>query len=104
MRSVATARPPRETLMTVALELPWMRRLRRCTGARIESRFGEGGERGGARTHDPVIKSHVLYRLSYALPRAHLGHRGLLSKPKSPAINAIVADPAGGEVDLAPPG
>jgi hypothetical protein len=25
------------------------------------------GERGGARTHDPVIKSHVLYRLSYAL-------------------------------------
>src|SRR4051794_30857307 len=26
------------------------------------------GERGGARTHDPVIKSHVLYRLSYALP------------------------------------
>jgi hypothetical protein len=27
------------------------------------------GERGGARTHDPVIKSHVLYRLSYALAR-----------------------------------
>ena len=25
------------------------------------------GERGGDRTHDPVIKSHVLYRLSYAL-------------------------------------
>ena len=26
------------------------------------------GERAGARTQDPVIKSHVLYRLSYALP------------------------------------
>jgi hypothetical protein len=25
------------------------------------------GERGGARTLDPVIKSHVLYQLSYAL-------------------------------------
>lgn len=25
------------------------------------------GERGGDRTLDPVIKSHVLYRLSYAL-------------------------------------
>ncbi len=25
------------------------------------------GERDGARTHDPVIKSHVLYQLSYAL-------------------------------------
>ena len=27
------------------------------------------GERGGARTHDPLIKSHVLYRLSYALTK-----------------------------------
>jgi hypothetical protein len=27
------------------------------------------GERGGTRTHDPMIKSHVLYRLSYALTR-----------------------------------
>ncbi len=25
------------------------------------------GEPGGNRTHDPVIKSHVLYRLSYRL-------------------------------------
>jgi hypothetical protein len=25
------------------------------------------GERGGTRTHDPMIKSHVLYHLSYAL-------------------------------------
>jgi hypothetical protein len=25
------------------------------------------GERGGTRTRDPMIKSHVLYRLSYAL-------------------------------------
>ena len=28
---------------------------------------GEIGERGGTRTLDPMIKSHVLYRLSYAL-------------------------------------
>jgi hypothetical protein len=27
----------------------------------------EFGERGGTRTLDPMIKSHVLYRLSYAL-------------------------------------
>jgi hypothetical protein len=27
----------------------------------------EHGERGGTRTLDPMIKSHVLYRLSYAL-------------------------------------
>jgi hypothetical protein len=30
--------------------------------------FQKLGERAGARTQDPVIKSHVLYRLSYALP------------------------------------
>jgi hypothetical protein len=29
--------------------------------------LGKHGERGGTRTHDPMIKSHVLYRLSYAL-------------------------------------
>ena len=29
-------------------------------------RFG-CGERGGTRTHDPLIKSQMLYRLSYAL-------------------------------------
>ena len=29
--------------------------------------FRKSGERAGARTQDPVIKSHVLYRLSYAL-------------------------------------
>lgn len=27
----------------------------------------EHGERGGTRTHDHMIKSHVLYQLSYAL-------------------------------------
>jgi hypothetical protein len=30
-------------------------------------RFDLYGERGGTRTLDPMIKSHVLYRLSYAL-------------------------------------
>jgi hypothetical protein len=29
-----------------------------------------------------MIKSHVLYRLSYALPGAHLGHEEPISKPK----------------------
>ena len=29
---------------------------------------GYDGERGGTRTHDPLIKSQMLYRLSYALP------------------------------------
>lgn len=29
--------------------------------------MGCHGERGGTRTLDPMIKSHVLYRLSYAL-------------------------------------
>jgi hypothetical protein len=30
---------------------------------------GHFGERGGTRTLDPMIKSHVLYHLSYALTR-----------------------------------
>ena len=42
------------------------------------------GERAGTRTQDPVIKSHVLYRLSYALPGVGLGHRDTVSKPKTP--------------------
>ena len=41
------------------------------------------GERAGTRTQDPVSKSHVLYRLSYALPGEGLGHGGLVSKPKT---------------------
>src|SRR5689334_11040386 len=31
------------------------------------------GERGGTRTLDPMIKSHVLYRLSYALTCPFIG-------------------------------
>ena len=31
------------------------------------------GERDGIRTHDLLIKSQLLYRLSYALPRARKG-------------------------------
>ena len=30
-------------------------------------KYGFHGERGGTRTLDPMIKSHVLYHLSYAL-------------------------------------
>lgn len=61
----------------------------RTTGAPTGQRrisvqiFDAVGERAGTRTQDPVIKSHVLYRLSYALPGAHLGQRRQLSKPKS---------------------
>ena len=36
-----------------------------------------------------MIKSHVLYRLSYALPDAHLGHRRPLSKPKPLSLASI---------------
>jgi hypothetical protein len=35
--------------------------------AEIQEAPGFIGERGGTRTLDPMIKSHVLYRLSYAL-------------------------------------
>ena len=45
------------------------------------------GERGGNRTHDPLIKSQMLYLLSYALspcataPRAYsVGPRGSIAK------------------------
>ena len=41
------------------------------------------GERAGARTQDPVIKSHVLYRLSYALPWP------LMASKKSPSSSVI---------------
>lgn len=43
----------------------------KCTdeaGMPSAARYENFGERAGARTQDPVIKSHVLYRLSYALP------------------------------------
>jgi hypothetical protein len=37
--------------------------------ALAEARSTEFGEPGGIRTHDPMIKSHVLYQLSYGLTR-----------------------------------
>jgi hypothetical protein len=37
------------------------------------------GEPGGIRTHDPVIKSHVLYRLSYGL---FLSNNGCSRRPR----------------------
>ncbi|CCE06915.1 hypothetical protein BRAS3843_1870005 [Bradyrhizobium sp. STM 3843] len=40
------------------------------------------GERAGARTQDPVIKSHVLYRLSYALAPKGLTDGG----PSGPVV------------------
>jgi hypothetical protein len=48
----------------------------RVTAAAILNDFlGLCGERAGARTQDPVIKSHVLYRLSYALDPDAVGDR-----------------------------
>jgi hypothetical protein len=38
--------------------------------AEIREAPGFIGERGGTRTLDPMIKSHVLYHLSYALTAA----------------------------------
>ena len=40
-------------------------------GAVVLTNVGEivGGEPVGIRTRDPMIKSHVLYQLSYGLPR-----------------------------------
>jgi hypothetical protein len=38
------------------------------TGTIAASGHDRNGERAGIRTLDPVIKSHVLYQLSYALP------------------------------------
>lgn len=42
-----------------------------CVGTGFSEGYGDIiyciGERGGTRTLDPMIKSHVLYRLSYAL-------------------------------------
>ena len=36
---------------------------------KMQEMLGFIGERGGTRTLDPMIKSHVLYHLSYALTR-----------------------------------
>ena len=34
------------------------------------------GERDGIRTHDPLIKSQMLYQLSYALPKGPRKEQG----------------------------
>ena len=55
------------------------------------------GERAGARTPDPLIKSQMLYRLSYALLRGdHMGRsggevnkQGAFSQSLSPQRNAF---------------
>src|SRR5271155_4030248 len=46
------------------------------------------GERGGTRTHDPLIKSQMLYRLSYTL-----GSRALRLQPGPPGVNRKRAGP-----------
>jgi hypothetical protein len=48
------------------------------------------GEPGGIRTHDPMIKSHVLYRLSYGLTFCHInGLREPLSAASGPSKNSF---------------
>jgi hypothetical protein len=42
---------------------------RKFSGMIAASSHGRNGERAGIRTLDPVIKSHVLYQLSYALAK-----------------------------------
>jgi hypothetical protein len=47
--------------------------------------LGVLGEPGGIRTHDPMIKSHVLYRLSYGLRAPLLTEkRGALPALRAP--------------------
>jgi hypothetical protein len=48
------------------------------------------GERGGDRTHDPVIKSHVLYRLSYALGFSEIRAQARISFPRDYALARAV--------------
>ncbi len=43
------------------------------------------GERGGTRTLDPMIKSHVLYRLSYALTLRRIMLRPALCRGQTPS-------------------
>jgi hypothetical protein len=52
--------------------------------------LGYFGEPGGIRTHDPMIKSHVLYRLSYGL--AH--NNGLRTLRICRTISALSRQPA----------
>ena len=44
--------------------------------------FGFAGERGGNRTHDPLIKSQMLYLLSYALAVTAPVGVGVLQPPR----------------------
>src|SRR4051794_25215873 len=75
--------------------LPGRARLRQVSfGVAAFTLFELIGERGGARTHDPVIKSHVLYRLSYALTSGSrrlpgaVDPRGTIAAQTPPAFGA----------------
>jgi hypothetical protein len=46
------------------------------------------GEPGGIRTHDPMIKSHVLYRLSYGLTLSHQQLRQFIRSITVPSGNS----------------
>ena len=56
-----------------------------------------GGERAGVRTQDLMIKSHLLYRLSYTLPQRGRYTAGLarhINKPHVP-VNPQIAQIVG---------
>ena len=48
------------------------------------------GERAGDRTQDPVIKSHVLYRLSYALGFSEIRAQARIGFPRDYALARAV--------------
>jgi hypothetical protein len=47
------------------------------------------GERGGTRTLDPMIKSHVLYRLSYALTHLNIRTSPAACDPDHAPVRAV---------------
>ena len=53
--------------------------------------IGGNGDRGGIRTHDPIIKSDVLYRLSYAVNSIRLGTFYVFNGPPSSVSTEISA-------------
>src|ERR1700730_17391018 len=59
--------PP--NLRTQCGQICWLIRVRVVVKRQIPDLYGLSGEPGGARTRDPLIKSQVLYQLSYGLWR-----------------------------------
>src|SRR5262249_17003317 len=65
--------PPNGILRTQCGHGGGRQRLQEGIWQQVIAISGLSGERGGTRTHDPLIKSQVLYHLSYALPARCVG-------------------------------